>query len=94
MCLYINNFQTENFTFKQDYKFEKDDIGVFGTIISQIDNYISNFQSKYGASAHMLEHVVEYGIGLQDAKGDAVYFEDIRKEYNKQMQLINTNIIE
>lgn len=94
-CAYISIiFKLKNFTFKQDYKFEKDDICVFGTIISQIDNYISNFQSKYGASAHMLEHVVEYGIGLQDAKGDAVYFEDIRKEYNKQIQLINTNIIE
>ena len=90
-CAFISIlFKLKNFTFKQDYKFEKGDIPIFETITSQIDEYIHNFQSKYGASAHMLEHVVEYGIGLQDAKGDAVYFDDIRKEYEKQIEQTNT----
>ena len=82
-------FKLKNFRFKQDYKFDKEDLSILGIIIAQIDEYTSAFQSKYGASAHMLEHIVEYGVGLQDANGDAVYFDDIRKEYKKQIQQEN-----
>ena len=85
-------FKLKNFTFQQDYKFDKDSILVFKTIISQINEYVSSFKSIYGSKAHMLEHIVEYEIGLQDSKGDAVYFDDIRKEFEKQTEQTNSNI--
>ena len=85
-------FKLKNFTFQQDYKFDKDSILVFKTIISQINEYVSSFKSIYGSKAHMLEHIVEYEIGLQDSKGDAVYFDDIRKEFEKQAEQTNSNI--
>ena len=85
-------FKLKNFTFQQDYKFDKDSILVFKTIISQINEYVSSFKSISGSKAHMLEHIVEYEIGLQDSKGDAVYFDDIRKEFEKQTEQTNSNI--